>query len=151
MSFCLFLKNYFYFTRLINDVYFHYTVMFPFHSRTIESSSEMSEFDRACVYIDSDFKTEDNFTVRAAWTYSSVRVKTTRWSTAPTVKGCVCVCVWLNCMLLFCSLIHNQASKYMLRNRSTPLFVCIHYLCVVLQLGFRERQVFLLRSAGSLY
>ncbi|XP_053091914.1 inositol polyphosphate-5-phosphatase A isoform X1 [Pangasianodon hypophthalmus] len=29
---------------------------------TIESSSEMSEFDRACVYVDSDFKTEDNFT-----------------------------------------------------------------------------------------
>lgn len=30
--------------------------------RIIESSSEMSEFDRACVYVDSDFKTEDNFT-----------------------------------------------------------------------------------------
>ncbi|XP_027022792.2 inositol polyphosphate-5-phosphatase A isoform X1 [Tachysurus fulvidraco] len=29
---------------------------------TIESSPEMSDFDRACVYIDSDFKTEDNFT-----------------------------------------------------------------------------------------
>ncbi|GAA6106791.1 inositol polyphosphate-5-phosphatase A isoform X2 [Tachysurus ichikawai] len=29
---------------------------------TIESSPEMSEFDRACVYIDSDFQTEDNFT-----------------------------------------------------------------------------------------
>ncbi|KAK3565724.1 hypothetical protein QTP86_014185, partial [Hemibagrus guttatus] len=29
---------------------------------TIVSSSEMSDFDRACVYIDSDFMTEDNFT-----------------------------------------------------------------------------------------
>ncbi|TSL97361.1 Type I inositol 1,4,5-trisphosphate 5-phosphatase [Bagarius yarrelli] len=29
---------------------------------TIESSTEMSDFDRTCVYVDSDFKTEDNFT-----------------------------------------------------------------------------------------
>ncbi|XP_060787356.1 inositol polyphosphate-5-phosphatase A isoform X2 [Neoarius graeffei] len=29
---------------------------------TIESSSEMADFDRVCVYVDSDFKTEDNFT-----------------------------------------------------------------------------------------
>ncbi|KAI5094765.1 type I inositol 1,4,5-trisphosphate 5-phosphatase, partial [Silurus meridionalis] len=29
---------------------------------TIESSMEMSDFDRVCIYIDSDFETEDNFT-----------------------------------------------------------------------------------------
>ncbi|XP_053536104.1 inositol polyphosphate-5-phosphatase A isoform X3 [Ictalurus punctatus] len=42
---------------------------------TIESSSEMSEFDRACVYIDSDFKTEDNFTRK----WSRKGYMRTRW------------------------------------------------------------------------
>jgi len=31
--------------------------------RTIESSSEMADFDRVCVYVDSHFKAVDSFTV----------------------------------------------------------------------------------------
>ncbi|MED6231785.1 hypothetical protein ATANTOWER_008255 [Ataeniobius toweri] len=30
---------------------------------TIESSEEMKEFDRSCIYVDTEFQTEDSFTV----------------------------------------------------------------------------------------
>lgn len=35
-------------------------------SRDIESSVEMKDYDRVCIYVDSDFQAEDSFTVRNA-------------------------------------------------------------------------------------
>lgn len=43
-------------------------VMYLLYSlpRDIESSVEMKDYDRVCVYVDSDFQAEDSFTVRSA-------------------------------------------------------------------------------------
>lgn len=35
-------------------------------SRDIESSVEMRDYDRVCIYVDRDFQAEDSFTVRHA-------------------------------------------------------------------------------------
>lgn len=35
-------------------------------SRDIESSVEMRDYDRVCIYVDSDFQAEESFTVRHA-------------------------------------------------------------------------------------
>lgn len=35
-------------------------------SRSIESSEEMKDFDRVCIYVDKQFQAEDVFTVRNA-------------------------------------------------------------------------------------
>lgn len=37
-----------------------------FLSRDIESSVEMEDYDKVCIYVDSDFQAEDSFTVRNA-------------------------------------------------------------------------------------
>lgn len=35
-------------------------------SRSIESSEEMRDFDRVCIYVDNQFQSENSFTVRKA-------------------------------------------------------------------------------------
>lgn len=39
-------------------------------SRAIASSEEMKDYDRVCVYVDNQFKAEDNFTVWSTQTFS---------------------------------------------------------------------------------
>lgn len=39
-------------------------VLFISLPRKIESSEEMKDFDRVCIYVDNNFQAEDSFTVR---------------------------------------------------------------------------------------
>lgn len=49
-------------------------------SRDIESSAEMKDYDRVCIYVDSDFQAEDSFTVRAVHRLSTGGSHSPRYS-----------------------------------------------------------------------
>lgn len=57
-------------------------VMFvlPSLPRDIESSVEMKDFDRVCIYVDNDFQAEDSFTVRDTEHFTSLSA---RWRHSP--------------------------------------------------------------------
>lgn len=56
-------------------------------SRDIESSEEMRDYDRVCIYVDSDFQAEDSFTVRHAELLTHL---STRGRHSPCYNYCIC-------------------------------------------------------------
>lgn len=65
-----------------------YDYPIPFVCRSVKSSVEMKDYDRARIYVDNQFQAEDSFTVRSTRTSSQPEQFTpvsTRWS--PVLGG----------------------------------------------------------------